>query len=65
MATTNPRAQVTIDAELAEALRAIDPDPASKSRLIRDLALRGAAAVAEERARHGQAIENLLSAEGQ
>lgn len=52
--------QVTIDAELAEALRAIDPAPASRSRLIRDLAMRGAAAMAEERAQHGQAIENLL-----
>ncbi|MGE5336044.1 MAG: hypothetical protein ACM3JL_01310 [Nitrososphaerota archaeon] len=60
MATANPRVQVTIDAELGKALRAIDPHPASKSRLIRDLALRGAAAAAEERARHGKAIENLL-----
>ncbi len=60
MATANPRVQVTVDPELGEALRAIDPHPASKSRLIRDLALRGAAVAAEERARHGQAIENLL-----
>lgn len=60
MGTTNPRVQVTVDAELGEALRTIDPHPASKSRLIRDLALRGAAAANEERARHEQAIENLL-----
>lgn len=60
MATTNPRVQVTIDSELGDAMRAIDPHPASKSRLIRDLALRGAAAANEERARHEQARENLL-----
>lgn len=60
MATTSPRVQVTVDAELGEALRAIDPNPASKSRLIRDLALRGAAAAAEEQERHQQAIANLL-----
>lgn len=60
MATANPRVQVTVDPELGEALRAIDPHPASKSRLIRDLALRGAAAANEERARHQRAIEDLL-----
>jgi len=60
MATAHPRVQVTIDAELGEALRTIDPRPASKSRLIRDLALRGAAAANEERARREQAIDNLL-----
>jgi len=61
MATANPRVQVTIDPELGAALRAIDPHPVSKSGLIRDLALRGAAAASEERAQHQQAIENLLS----
>lgn len=60
MAAVNPRVQVTIDPELGNALKAIDPHPASKSRLIRDLALRGAAATNEERARHEQAIDNLL-----
>jgi len=40
---------VTVDPELGEALAAIEPHPPSKSRLIRDLALRGAAAAAEER----------------
>lgn len=60
MATVNPRVQVTIDAELGEALRTIDPHPASKSRLIRDLALRGAAVAREEQRQHEQAIDNLL-----
>jgi len=60
MATSNPRVQVTVDPELKEALRAIDPRPASKSRLIRDLALRGAEAAEEERARREEAKELLL-----
>jgi hypothetical protein len=59
VATANPRVQVTVDPELGEALAGIDPHPASKSRLIRDLALRGAEAAAEERARHTEAIEFL------
>jgi len=60
MATSNPRVQVTVDPELGEALATVDPHPASKSRLIRDLALRGAAAAEEERARQKKAKENLL-----
>ena len=59
MATVNPRVQVTVDPELGAALAAISPHPASKSRLIRDLALRGAEASAEERERHDEAIEVL------
>lgn len=59
MATVNPRVQVTVDPELGEALSAIDPRPASKSRLIRDLALRGAEAAEEERKRRDEAIEVL------
>jgi hypothetical protein len=51
--------QVTVDPELGEALAGIDPHPASKSRLIRDLALRGAEVAAAERARHAEAIEVL------
>jgi len=38
----------------------IDPAPASRSRLVRDLALRGAQAVAVERARTGEALTILL-----
>jgi hypothetical protein len=60
MATVNPRVQVTVDPELGKALEAIDPRPASKSRLIRDLALRGAQASSEERARRSEARETLL-----
>ena len=57
MATVNPRVQVTVDPELGEALAAVEPHPASKSRLIRDLALRGARAAEEERGRGEAAIE--------
>lgn len=60
MATANPRVQVTVDPELGEALSAIDPHPASKSRLIRDLALRGAAAREEERERREAATDFFL-----
>lgn len=35
----------------------VDPDPQSKSRLIRDLALRGAEAAAEDRVRRQEAKE--------
>jgi hypothetical protein len=66
VATVNPRVQVTVDPELGEALEALDPQPASKSRLIRDLALRGAEAAAEERARRDEATEVLCKiAEGE
>ena len=60
MATVNPRVQVTVDPELGEALAALDPHPTSKSRLIRDLALRGAEAAAEERGRREEAKEFFL-----
>ena len=60
MATTNSRIQVTVDEELASALSRIDPAPASRSRLVRDLALRGAQAVESERARAGEALTILL-----
>ncbi len=49
VATTNPRVQVTVDQELAQALDAVDAHPATKSRLVRDMALRGARAAQEER----------------
>lgn len=60
VAVKNPRVQVTVDPELAEALGAIEPRPSSKSRLIRDMALRGARAMEEERRRREQAQEYLL-----
>ena len=59
MATANPRVQVTVDPELGDALAAVEPHPASKSRLIRDLALRGAEVAAEEEQREAEAIEVL------
>jgi hypothetical protein len=60
MATTKSRIQVTVDEELAQALMRIDPAPPSRSRLVRDLALRGAQAVAEERAEAHGALTVLL-----
>lgn len=60
MTTVNPRVQVTVDPELGEALAAVEPHPRSKSRLIRDLALRGAEVAAQERQRHAEAIDTLV-----
>jgi hypothetical protein len=57
MATKHPRVQVTVDPELAEAMAAVDAHPKSKSRLIRDLALRGAEVADEDRRRHEEAKE--------
>jgi hypothetical protein len=57
MATKHPRVQVTVDPELAEAMASVDAHPGSKSRLIRDLAMRGAEAVDEDRRRHEEAKE--------
>jgi metal-responsive CopG/Arc/MetJ family transcriptional regulator len=61
MPTPHPRIQVTVDRELAEALDAVDPHPSSRSRLIRDLALRGAAATRAERERQEASRAFLLS----
>lgn len=60
MATRHPRIQVTVDQALADALGRIDPSPASRSRLVRDLALRGAQALVEDRAQRDQALHVLL-----
>jgi hypothetical protein len=59
MPTKHPRVQVTIDPELGEAMAAVDARPKSRSRLIRDLALRGAEVAVEERRKHDEAIEFL------
>ena len=48
---------MTVDPVLAEAMSEVDPDPKSKSRLIRDLALRGAEVAAEDRQRREEAKE--------
>ncbi len=61
MPSSHPRVQVTVDPELATAMAAIDPHPASRSRLIRDLALRGAEAERRAPERRRDAIEHLLS----
>jgi metal-responsive CopG/Arc/MetJ family transcriptional regulator len=59
--TPHPRVQVTVDGELAEALDAVNPHPRSRSRLIRDLALRGAAATRADRKREEASRAFLLS----
>ena len=61
MPTTKPRVQVTIDDELAAALAAVDPAPASRSRLLRDLAMRGADAVRADRSDADEALAHLLA----
>lgn len=60
MATKHPRVQVTVDPALAEAMAAVDANPKSRSRLIRDLALRGAEVAAEDKRRHDEATKTLL-----
>ncbi|HEX5762193.1 MAG TPA: hypothetical protein VFY04_03620 [Solirubrobacterales bacterium] len=60
MPAKSPRVQVTVDPALEAAMAEIDPNPNSKSRLIRDLALRGAEVAAEDRRRHAEATETLL-----
>jgi hypothetical protein len=56
--STKPRIQVTIDAELAGALAELGGTE-SRSRAMRDLALRGAEAVRAEQHRRREAIEFL------
>lgn len=58
--TEKSRIQVTVDEQLAEAMARIDPAPPSRSRLVRDLALRGAQALQQERAEAGEALTVLL-----
>ena len=60
MASTHPRVQVTVDPELAAAMETVDPHPQSRSRLIRDLAIRGAEVERDARERRAQAIDHLL-----
>jgi hypothetical protein len=61
MPSSHPRVQVTVDPELAAAMAAVDPHPTSRSRLIRDLAIRGAAAERDAREREREAVDHLLS----
>jgi hypothetical protein len=58
--TRHPRVQVTVDPELAAALEAVDERGRSRSRLLRDLALRGAAVARAERERRQAARAGLL-----
>lgn len=51
---------MTVDRELAEALEAVNPRPPSRSRLIRDLALRGATLERAEQGRRQAGHEFLL-----
>ncbi len=57
MTPKHPRVQVTVDPALAEAMTAVDAHPKSKSRLIRDLALRGAEVAEEDKRRREEAKE--------
>jgi hypothetical protein len=59
--TTKPRVQVTVDEELADALAVVDPAPASRSRLVRDLAIRGARAIRADRVQAQDALSHLLA----
>jgi len=61
VATSLTRVQVTVDAELADALAHVPAGHVSRSRsrLIRDLALRGAQAEREDRERHEDAVGYL------
>ena len=61
MPSSQPRVQVTVDPELEAAMAAVDSKPASRSRLIRDLAIRGAEVEREERERRRAAVDYLLS----
>jgi hypothetical protein len=61
MPTTKSRVQVTIDDELADALAAVDPSPASRSRLVRDLAIRGADAIRADRLQAQDALSHLIA----
>lgn len=57
---------MTVDDELAHALKGVDPAPSSRSKLVRDLALRGARSLQEERVRADEALTILLEiADGQ
>src|SRR6201999_4630547 len=60
MASTHPRVQVTVDPELAAAMETVDPHPHTLSRLIRDLAIRGAEVERDARERRGEAVGDLL-----
>jgi hypothetical protein len=57
--SSHPRVQVSVDPEFASALASVDPAPASRSRLIRDLALRGVRAQRDDQRQRTEAVEYL------
>jgi hypothetical protein len=59
MPSTKPRIQVTLDSELADAVRELGGTK-PRSRAVHDLALRGAEAIRAERGARNEAIEYLL-----
>jgi hypothetical protein len=59
MPSTKPRIQVTLDSELADAVRELGGTK-PRSRAVHDLALRGAEAIRAERGARNEAIEHLL-----
>lgn len=59
MPTTHPRIQVTVDDELGEALERIDASGRSRSRVVRDLAVRGAEEELRESEERREAVEHL------
>jgi hypothetical protein len=58
MPPTNPRIQVTLDSELADAIAELGAGK-PRSRAVHDLALRGAAAIRAEQRQHHEALEFL------
>jgi metal-responsive CopG/Arc/MetJ family transcriptional regulator len=56
--STKPRIQVTLDRELAAAVAELGHGK-SRSRAVRDLALRGAETIRAERGRHEEALNGL------
>ncbi len=61
MPTSKPRIQLTVDAELAGALASVAGEGRSQAKLVRDLAIRGAAALQRERDQAAEAREVLLA----
>ncbi len=60
MPPATPRVQVTLDFELAAAVAEFGAATEPRSRIVRDLALRGAEAIRAERAARNEALEHLL-----
>jgi hypothetical protein len=61
--TNHPRVNVTKDPDLAAAIARARPllNGAGEATIVRDLAIRGAEALAEDKARRDEALEDLLA----